>query len=86
MHILEGKVVVTESEAPPRRLQVGDVALFHAGTTVHWEIPQYVRKLAFCRSHMPPSILTAYRSLARLQAGLGRLRGRRPQAGLSTPI
>jgi uncharacterized protein len=86
VHILEGEVVVTEPGAPPRRLQVGDVALFHAGTTVHWEVPRYVRKLAFCRNRMPRSVLAAYRLLARLQAGLGRLLGRRPQTGLSTPI
>ncbi len=85
VHILEGEVVVTEAGARPRSLHAGDVALFHAGTTVHWEVPRYVRKLAFCRSRMPRSILAAHRLVSRVQELLGRLLGRRAPAGLSAP-
>jgi uncharacterized cupin superfamily protein len=74
VHILEGEVIVTEPGQPPRTLRVGDVALFPAGLTAHWQVPRYVRKLAFMRQPFPRSIHAARRIASRVQVMLRRLR------------
>ncbi len=53
VHILEGSVVIAEGQAPPRRLDAGDVAFFPAGSSVRWTVDAYVRKVAFCRRAPP---------------------------------
>jgi hypothetical protein len=73
VHILEGEVIVTEPGQPPRTLRVGDVALFPAGMTAHWQVPVYVRKLAFMRAPFPRSIHAAWRIASRVQVTLGRV-------------
>jgi len=57
--ILDGQVRVTSQEGSVRLLKAGDIAFFAAGTTAFWEIDAYVRKLAFCRRELPPSIRLA---------------------------
>lgn len=57
--ILEGEVTITAEDGAVRVLGVGDAAFFAAGTTAVWEIDAYVRKLAFCRRELPPSIRLA---------------------------
>jgi uncharacterized cupin superfamily protein len=57
--ILEGQVKVTAEDGAVRILTVGDAAFFAAGTSALWEIDAYVRKLAFCRRELPPSIRLA---------------------------
>lgn len=70
VHILEGEVIVTEPGQAPRTLRVGDVALFPAGMTARWQVPVYVRKLAFCRQPFPRSIHAAWRIASRVQVML----------------
>jgi uncharacterized protein len=53
--ILEGEVIVTSSAGVGKVLRCGDLAYFPAGTRWTWEVPTYVRKLAFHRR--PPSRL-----------------------------
>jgi uncharacterized cupin superfamily protein len=53
-HILEGEVTVTDAAGVSSTLRPGDVALFRAGTIFHWEVPHYVRKIAFMRHTAPP--------------------------------
>jgi len=71
VHILEGEVTVQTPEGP-RTLRPGDVALFAAGTTCRWQVPVYVKKLAFCREPTPRSALLAARVARGLKAMLGR--------------
>ncbi len=50
VQILEGEVHITDADGHRRTLRTGDTAHFEAGTTLLWEVPEYVRKLAFHRS------------------------------------
>jgi hypothetical protein len=60
--ILEGSVLINEM-----RLSVGDVAYFSAGTSTHWNVESYLRKIAFQRRALP-------RWLAKLANALRRLK------------
>ena len=77
VHIIEGSVVVSSENTPPKRLQAGDVAFFPVGTVAHWHVETYVRKVAFCRRVLPRQALPVIRAL-RWAKGL--LRGPQPQA------
>jgi uncharacterized protein len=57
LHILEGSVIVSGDCTPPKRLQAGDIVFFPSGTTAHWHVENYVRKIAFCRRVLPKSIM-----------------------------
>ena len=56
VHILEGEVVVTDHNGTVWKLEPGDVILFRVGTRAHWHVPEYVRKVAFCRKALPRPI------------------------------
>ncbi len=47
--ILEGEVSVTDAANVTTTLRPGDVAYFPANSWFVWEVPTYVRKIAFCR-------------------------------------
>lgn len=66
VHILDGEVIVDDG-AGPRTLRAGDVALFHAGSTCRWQVPAYVRKLAFLRDPVPRPALLAIRLWRKLK-------------------
>jgi uncharacterized protein len=63
VHILEGSVVVSSENTPPKRLVAGDVAFFPFGTKAHWHVETYVRKVAFCRRVLPRPALPIIRAL-----------------------
>ena len=71
VHILQGEVVVDDGSGP-KTLRAGDVAFFPAGTASRWEVPVYVRKLAFCRDPLPRPLLAFIRAVRKLKAMLGR--------------
>jgi uncharacterized cupin superfamily protein len=50
VQILEGEVHLTDEHGATFTLRAGDTAHFMAGATLLWEVPEYVRKLAFHRS------------------------------------
>lgn len=54
VYILEGEVVVTAPTGESRWLRGGDTAYFPAGTWFVWNVPAYVRKVAFCHDVLPP--------------------------------
>lgn len=61
--ILEGEVHVTaDAGGGTQVLVAGSLGYFPAGTWWVWEVPQYVRKLAFNRRHVPKPL----RALGRL--------------------
>jgi uncharacterized cupin superfamily protein len=78
IHILEGEVVIRAADGPARRLGPGDVVFFPIGSSAHWRIDGYVRKIAFCRKALPRPITW----LIRLRSALaGLLRGGRAAPG-----
>ncbi len=68
VHVLEGSVVVSENNAPERRLGPGDVAFFPAGSHARWHVETYVRKIAFCRRTLPKPIELLVRTARRVRA------------------
>ena len=82
VHILEGEVIV-ETEAGPRTLRPGDVALFRAGATCRWRVPVYVKKLAFCREPLPRAALLAIKAARKAKQMLRGGRGSQAAGALA---
>ena len=78
VHIVEGSVVVSSENTPPKRLVVGDVAFFPVGTKAHWHVETYVRKVAFCRRVLPKQAVPFIRVVRRLKTLLGARRTAAP--------
>ncbi|WP_129976546.1 cupin domain-containing protein [Rhodococcus sp. Q1] len=72
VHIVEGSVIVSSADSEPRTLRAGDAALFRAGTTALWEVPEYVRKHAVLRRHLSPVARFTQKVEDRLRRTLGR--------------
>jgi uncharacterized protein len=53
LHIISGEVFVTDEKGQTHRLGAGDMVFFPAGTSSVWNVPNAVRKIAFCRHSMP---------------------------------
>lgn len=71
--ILEGEVRVTNDAGQTHVLQAGGIGYFPGGTWWTWEVPQYVRKIAFCRALVPGWA----RAISGLKSAVGaKLRGR----------
>jgi len=68
VHILEGSVIVSDGESPPKRLVPGSIAFFPAGTKAHWHVENYVRKIAFCQRPLPPVLQTPISLLRQMKA------------------
>jgi len=67
------------------RLAAGDMVFFPAGTSSVWNVPNFVRKIAFCRHSMPrPAglVLRAWNKVARRLTGFpsGAATGAAPRA------
>ncbi len=71
VHILEGEAHVT-AEGQTRTLRAGDVAFFHAGVHMVWDVPKYVRKV-WVQRHRRPGLLS--RAAKRLTTGVRGLAG-----------
>ncbi|WP_349359193.1 cupin domain-containing protein [Stappia sp.] len=87
VHILDGAVNVTGPDGRTRHLVAGDAAWFPAGTWFEWDVPEYVRKVAFCHDPVPAVARLPLRVWGRLGRIAARvLRGRRTRApGGRTP-
>ncbi|HEY5337074.1 MAG TPA: cupin domain-containing protein [Rhizomicrobium sp.] len=66
VHVIEGSVTVTDMDGSTNTLGAGDIAFFPAGTTAHWHIENYVRKVAFCQRPVPLAVGLPLRTLRRL--------------------
>jgi uncharacterized cupin superfamily protein len=77
VHILDGEVVVDDG-GQVHTLRAGDVAFFPAGSWARWDVPAYVKKLAFCRDPLPRPLLGFVRGVRRLKAAVA---GRSGSAG-----
>ncbi len=69
VHFIEGAVTIAADGMPARRFGPGDVVFFPAGCKAVWEVHDYVRKVAFCRETLSPSLVflqKVYRRLSRI--------------------
>jgi uncharacterized cupin superfamily protein len=73
VHVIEGSVIVSDGQSPPKRLVPGSVAFFPAGTKAHWHVEKYVRKVAFCQRTLPSAVQL---SINLLRHVLTRFRGK----------
>jgi uncharacterized cupin superfamily protein len=53
VHVIEGEAIVTDADGHVWTLRPGDVVTFRAGTKAQWHVPEYIRKVAFCRKRVP---------------------------------
>ena len=93
LHIISGEVFVTDENGETHRLGAGDMVFFPAGTSSVWNVPTFVRKIAFCRHSMPrPAgvLLRAWNKVVRRLTGFptGAATGAAPiaKAGLDTGV
>lgn len=71
VHILEGRVEVTDEAGRLHLLEVGSIAFFPAGSEAVWRVVGRVRKMAVCRRAFPSRFAEAIRVLAHLRRMLG---------------
>jgi uncharacterized cupin superfamily protein len=68
IYVIEGSVVIKDPSGTSCRLSVGDTIFFPAGARAEWHVEKYIRKIAFCRTPLPRSLVfvkRAYRFLKR---------------------
>jgi uncharacterized cupin superfamily protein len=73
IHIIDGHAVVTDCNGVAWNLSAGDVMHFRYATRARWNVPQYVRKIAFCSEAVPQPLLALMRTGSRLQRLAGRI-------------
>ena len=81
-HILEGEVTLKDPAGTSRRVVAGDTVFFPAGSSAEWTVDKYVRKLAFCRTPVPPYLTSARRIVRRIKRALRGDTGKDGGAGL----
>ncbi|HEX8757344.1 MAG TPA: cupin domain-containing protein [Steroidobacteraceae bacterium] len=68
IHVLEGSVIIEDTDGTRRRLQAGDTFLFPAGSRYHWTVADYIRKVAFLHSPLSREMRIIRGILERLKA------------------
>ena len=71
VHILDGRVDVTDDEGLVHVLEAGSIAVFPAGTWATWKVVGHVRKMAVCRRAFPAKVAMAIRFLGHARRMLG---------------
>lgn len=85
--VLDGSVIVTDPQGQRHTLRPMDVYLFPNGTRYHWEVPVYVRKLAFVHMPLPAKLRYARRVYRSLKGWFGANPKRGTQAaGSGSPL
>jgi uncharacterized cupin superfamily protein len=74
VHILEGRVEVTDESGRLHMLEVGSIAFFPAGSEAEWRVVGRLRKLAICRRAFSPVFARTLSRFGRLRSRLGRVR------------
>jgi hypothetical protein len=70
--VIEGAALIKDpSTGVTQRLGVGDTAFFPAGSSAEWQVEQYVRKIAFCRTPLPATQVFFRRGLRFLRRLVG---------------
>mgnify|MGYP001765940905 CR=1 FL=1 len=71
VHILSGRVEVTDETGRVHTLEAGAIAFFPAGSEAVWRVVGHVRKLAVCRRAFPARFAAAVRRLGHWKRMLG---------------
>jgi uncharacterized cupin superfamily protein len=71
IYVIEGGVIVKDPAGTARRLSVGDTIFFPAGARAEWHVEKYIRKIAFCRTPLPKSLVFARRGVRFLKRLVG---------------
>ena len=79
--VLEGSVILTSDSGERRTLRPMDTFYFPCGTRYHWNIPVYVRKVAFIHVPLTQKLRTAQRAWRLLKGVLQVGRGSAVAAG-----
>ena len=82
IYVVEGSIVVEDTAGVRRRLEAGDTFLFPAGSTFHWTVPHYIRKIAFMRAPLSRKMRLAKQLFNFLT--FRRMRGVKPSTGLTS--
>ena len=67
IHIVDGGAIITDSDGTVWDVKAGDVIQFLVGTKAHWNVPHYVRKVAFCSRPLYGPAATLLRVQERLR-------------------
>lgn len=70
--ILEGEVIVTDDDGTVYHGVPGTTLFFPAGSSAVWDVPRYVRKIAFNQRAVPLPLHIAERIAARVARLMGR--------------
>lgn len=70
VHIIEGSVTITDTDGTTFTLTPGDIAFFPTGSTAHWHVETYVRKVAYCQKPVPPIANLPLRAARKILAQL----------------
>lgn len=72
VYVIEGGVVLRDIAGGTRRLSAGDTIFFPAGARAEWHVENYIRKIAFCRTPLPRSLVLAKKGFRFLKGLVGR--------------
>ncbi len=72
LYVIEGSVIIKDVTGAARRLGVGDMVFFPAGSRAEWLVEDYIRKIAFCRSPLPRPLVFMKRGYRFLKRFVGR--------------
>ncbi len=61
-------MTVTDSDGQVMTLKAGDIAFFPSGSTAHWHVENYVRKVAYCQKPVPSPLGLPLRALRKAAA------------------
>lgn len=81
VEILEGEALVDDGSGP-RMLKTGSQARFRAGSIARWRVPNYVKKISYCRDPRPQLLRLAARLARKLRSSAPR-RADGPDTGLA---
>ena len=67
IHFIEGSVIISDGNGPPRRFIAGDVLFLPRGVIARWQVESYVRKVAFCHYPAPRFVGICIRAIRKLK-------------------
>jgi uncharacterized cupin superfamily protein len=66
VYVLEGSVILKDISGNSRRVVAGDSVFFPAGSSAEWTVDSYIKKVAFLRSPLPPTLAAGRRMAKRI--------------------
>jgi uncharacterized protein len=72
VYVIEGSVLLKDSNGMQRRVSAGETVHFPVGAKVEWTVEKYIRKVAFCAAPLPMPIRMLRRGFKFLKRMSGR--------------